>query len=85
MYFEYPENGGQVAVRTGKWKGVRHQVRKNPEGPWELFDLESDRNETRDVAANHPEIVAAIKAIAKREHVHPHVMDWEFIDPKIKK
>jgi hypothetical protein len=23
--------------------------------------------------------------IAKREHVHPHIMDWEFIDPKIKK
>ncbi len=85
MYFEYPENGGQVAVRMGKWKGVRHHVRKNPEGPWELFDLESDRNETRDVAANHPDIVASIKAIAKREHVHPHVMDWEFIDPKIKK
>jgi arylsulfatase A-like enzyme len=85
MYFEYPENGGQVAVRMGKWKGVRHHVRKNPESPWELFDLESDRNETRNIAANHPDIVAAIKAIAQREHVHPHVMDWEFIDPKIKK
>ncbi|MEY2834848.1 MAG: hypothetical protein RLZZ557_510 [Bacteroidota bacterium] len=85
MYFEYPENGGQVAVRMGKWKGVRHNVRKNPDSPWELFNIDSDRNETTDVSAQYPEIVQAIKGIAKREHTHPHVMDWEFIDPKIKK
>jgi len=85
MYFEYPENGGQVAVRMGKWKGVRHNVRKNPDSPWELFNIDSDRNETTDVSTQHPEIVQAIKSIAKREHIHPHLMDWEFIDPKIKK
>ena len=85
MYFEYPENGGQVAVRMGKWKGVRHNVRKNPVSPWELFNIDSDRNETTDVSAQYPEIVQAMKVIAKREHIHPHVMDWEFIDPKIKK
>jgi arylsulfatase A-like enzyme len=85
MYFEYPENGGQVAIRMGKWKGVRHNVRKNPDSPWELFNIDSDRNETTDISAQYPEIVQAIKGIAKREHIHPHVMDWEFIDPKIKK
>jgi arylsulfatase A-like enzyme len=85
MYFEYPENGGQVAIRMGKWKGVRHNVRKNPDSPWELFNIDSDRNETTDVSTQHPEIMQAIKGIAKREHIHPHVMDWEFIDPKIKK
>jgi len=85
MYFEYPENGGQVAVRMGKWKGVRHNVRKNPDSPWELFNIDTDRNETKDLSTQYPEIVQAIKGIAKREHIHPHVMDWEFIDPKIKK
>jgi arylsulfatase A-like enzyme len=85
MYFEYPENGGQVAIRMGKWKGVRHNVRKNPDSPWELFNIDTDRNETKDLSTQHPEIVQAIKGIAKREHIHPHVMDWEFIDPKIKK
>lgn len=85
IYFEYPENGGQVAVRMGKWKGVRHNVRKNPDSPWELFDIEADRNETKDISAQNPLIIEAIKVIAKREHIHPHVLDWEFIDPKIKK
>jgi arylsulfatase A-like enzyme len=85
MYFEYPENGGQVAIRMGKWKGVRHNVRKNPDSPWELFNIDTDRNETKDLSTQYPEIVQAIKGIAKREHIHPHVMDWEFIDPKIKK
>jgi arylsulfatase A-like enzyme len=30
MYFEYPENGGQIALRLGNWKGVQMNVRKNP-------------------------------------------------------
>ena len=85
IYFEYPENGGQVAVRMGKWKGVRHNVRKNPDSPWELFNIDSDSTETTDVSGQYPEIIQAIKDIAKREHIHPHVLDWEFIDPKIKK
>jgi hypothetical protein len=37
------------------------------------------------VAAAHPELIREMMDIAKREHIHPHVLDWEFIDPKIKK
>lgn len=83
LYFEYPENGGQLAVRIGNWKGVKLNVRNQPNGKWQLFDLEKDRNETTDIAALHPQIIAEMNAIVKREHVHPHVLDWEFIDPKI--
>lgn len=47
--------------------------------------MTTDRYEKNDVASTHPDIIRQMEVIAKREHIHPHVMDWEFIDPKVKK
>jgi arylsulfatase A-like enzyme len=84
IYFEYPENGGQVAIRNGDWKGVRTNVRKDPKAPWQVFDLRNDRNETTDVAGKHPDLVKQFDAVQKNEHQHSHIREWEFIDPKFK-
>lgn len=85
MYFEYPENGGQIAVRMGKWKGLKMNVRKKPLGEWELYNLEIDPNEKNNVASTHAQIVEQMKQIAKQQHSHPHIEEWEFIDSKIPK
>ena len=82
LYFEYPEKGGQVAIRLGDWKGVRLNVRLNPKAPWQLFNLKTDRNETSDVAAQHPELLQQFDAIVKKEHQPSHIKEWEFINPK---
>ena len=82
LYFEYPENGGQLAIRIGNWKGVKLDVRHHPEKPWLLFNLESDRNETTDLAAQHPELFSQFQAIVKKEHQQAHIREWEFVDPK---
>jgi hypothetical protein len=29
-------------------------------------------------------IIKEIESIANREHTHPHILEWEFIDPKKK-
>jgi len=60
-------------------------VRKNPNGSWELFNMATDRYEKNDVSSSHADIIRQMEDVAKREHIHPHVMDWEFIDPKVKK
>jgi arylsulfatase len=49
----YWEHEGNAGVREGKWK----LVRKYPDA-WELYDMERDRTELHNVAAQHPERVA---------------------------
>lgn len=82
IYFEYPENGGQVAIRKGDWKAVRINVRKQPNSPWQIFNLKTDINETTDVAAKHPELIKQFNDIQNRAHQCSHIKEWEFIDPK---
>jgi len=55
LYFEFPEKSGQVAIRMGKWKGVKSNMKKDKNTPWEIYDLETDVNETTNVADHHPE------------------------------
>jgi arylsulfatase A-like enzyme len=81
LYFEYPEKGGQVAIRTGNWKGIRVNVRKNPLAPWEIYNLEADPSESRDVAGEHPELAEQFNIIQQKEHRNAHIKEWEFIRP----
>ena len=69
LYWEFHERGFHQAVRMGKWKGVRLAQGK----PLELYDLESDRAEQRNVAAANPEIVARIEDYLKTARTEsPH-------------
>jgi arylsulfatase len=52
------EHEGNAAVRVGQWK----LVRKYP-GPWELYDMEADRTEMNDLAAQDPERVKEMSAL----------------------
>lgn len=81
LYFEYPEKGGQLAIRMGDWKAVKTDLKKNPLNPWQLFNLKIDRNETNDVAAAHPELLKEFDMILKKEHQEPDVAAWQFVEP----
>ncbi len=71
LYWPFPGYGGQEAVRKGNWKLVRTGMAQrkrawaHDEG-WQLFDLARDPQETTDVAAQHPEVVKRLAAIATR-------------------
>ena len=60
--------GGMFAIRDGKWKliagngsGGRAKPRGKPFAkPYQLFDMEADVEESNDVAAAHPDVVAKL-------------------------
>ncbi|WP_257666181.1 arylsulfatase [Parapedobacter tibetensis] len=68
LYWEFHEGGGRQAVRMGNWKGVRLQVKKNPDAPIELYDLATDTAEQHNVADEHPDIVKQIAELMKESH-----------------
>ena len=82
LYFEFPEKTGQVAIRIGDWKGVKTNMKKDKNAPWEIYNLASDVNETIDLAKSQPELVKQMEVIMKREHQTSHIKEWEFVDPK---
>jgi arylsulfatase len=49
------EHEGNRAIRDGRWKLVAKENR-----PWELYDLDADRTERRDLAVNDPARVKAM-------------------------
>ena len=61
FYWEFHERGFQQAVRMGRWKAVRLKTG----APLELYDLQTDPKEQREVSAANPAVVARIEAYLK--------------------
>jgi arylsulfatase A len=57
LYWEFHEGGFDQAARIGDWKSVKNGAR----GPIELYDLKADPREQRDVASQHPDVVARFR------------------------
>ncbi len=72
LYWEFPAYGGQQAVRMGKWKGLRENIR---EGNLEiqLFDLENDIQELHNIADEYPDVADRIREIMETGHITPAV------------
>ncbi len=54
LFFSYRSH---AALRRGDWKIVREKPRQ----PWQLYNLVSDRGETKDLAQERPEMVADLQ------------------------
>jgi len=61
LYWEFHERGYQQAVRWQNWKALRLKAGE----PVELYDVKSDPGETKNVAADHPDVVAKVEAYLK--------------------
>lgn len=65
LYWEFHERGGKQAVRKGKWKAIRLGVQEDRNAPLELYNLDTDPEETKNIAGMHPEIVSEMAGIMK--------------------
>jgi arylsulfatase len=64
LYWEFLSYGGQQAVRMGRWKGIRTDLKnKDTDTSIQLYDLKEDIKESNNIAADNPEVVAKIKEI----------------------
>ncbi len=74
LYRESPGYGGQQCVRVGDWKLVRQHLNHDPKQPGapaptlELYDLSKDPQEAVNLAAQHPQVVEKLLAIARAQH-----------------
>ena len=65
---EFPRNHlERKAVRMGKWKAVRNNLKNNPEAAIELYDLSIDIGEQNNVAAQFPAVVKNMNRLFKEE------------------
>ncbi len=62
LYWEFYEKGFQQAVRQGNWKAVKLA----PGKPAELYDLQNDISESRNVADAHPDVVKRLEGIMRQ-------------------
>ena len=60
MIWEFHGYGGQLAVMDGPWKAVRQGVRSDNPGAWELYHLEHDPGEARNLAQDHAGVLARL-------------------------
>jgi arylsulfatase A-like enzyme len=84
IYWEHQANR---AMRMGKWKIISPGILNGAYGkwktynslPWQLYDLENDRSESKDLSAEHPELVKKMVAMweqwAHKTNVYP--MPWK--------
>ena len=52
---------------------------------WHVANMKKDPAETTDLSDQYPDLIRRMNAVVQREHQHPHIKEWEFIDPKFSK
>lgn len=72
------ERAGNRAIRQGKWKLESHW----PNYTWELFDLEADPGETRNVASRNHEVVSRLSQAYFRWAEENGVVDFRYLESK---
>ena len=70
--------GGQLAARMGKWKGIKRNLRKKPDAPLELYDLEKDISEKNNVAQDNPDLAAKMEKIMLQARTRPVTKKFQF-------
>ncbi|MBB6272294.1 arylsulfatase A-like enzyme [Pedobacter cryoconitis] len=77
LYWEFHEDGGRQAIRKRKWKAVKNKA-DTEASKWELYNLETDPQESYDLAAQEPILIRQLEEIAHQSHRPSDVPEWNF-------
>lgn len=82
LYWEFHEEGGKQAVLYKNWKAIKLKAMVDPGAPIELYDLNTDPVETKNIASLHPKIVKKLEAFMKSDHTEN--ADFPFWNSQLK-
>ncbi|WP_367913854.1 arylsulfatase [Leadbetterella sp. DM7] len=68
LYWEFHEGGGRQAVRSGKWKLVKLQVKTTEKTTYELYNLETDPGETRNLINKKSSVYKKLQKYIEEAH-----------------
>ena len=72
FYWELHEREPKQAIRFGNWKAVRNRIGT----PLELYNLETDEAESKDVAEQNPELIAKAERLINEARVDNENFPW---------
>lgn len=78
LFWDFAGYGGQIAVRIGRWKGIKRNLHENKDASLELYDLRDDIGEKKNVVNEHPDITERIEKIMIRARTRPSVAEFRF-------
>lgn len=78
LYWEFHEWGGKQALRKGRWKAVKLNINNSEKTITELYNLEEDISESRDLAGEYPEVVEELENIMSQSHAESNVFQFEY-------
>ena len=85
LYWEFHEKGGRIAIRKGKWKGVKYDVLTHPNREIELYNLEEDPGENKNLAAIHTDITEELTGLMKEARTPSDIFQFSaptYLDAK---
>jgi arylsulfatase A-like enzyme len=77
LYWEFYERSGAKAIRAGSWKAVQRNLYEHPDSPTELYNLDEDVGENKNVADDYPGIVIQMDSIMSTAHIPSAVFTFQ--------
>jgi arylsulfatase len=82
LYREFPGYRGQQSILAGNWKLVRSEL-AGPKPQTQLFDLEADPSEARDVSSQNPGVLARLLQLMNSQHAPSREFPFPALDKAI--
>ena len=78
LFWDFAGYGGQLAVRMGDWKGIKRDVKKNPDAELEIYNLKDDPSEKNNVVGKNPKLAAKFEKIMLEARIKTDVKRFQF-------